>query len=645
MITEVESSFGSPVHATLYDVRQAFMPPPELTVSQFSDQEIVLTSGPLAGTKWQTDFAPYQRGILDAVHEVGVEFIVVKGSSQWGKTACAVNIVAYHIGHDPCHILIVEPTVDPMARDFAKNRLEPTIKASPMLAAVVDKKRAKDASNTTLSKTFRGGSLAMAGANSAASLAARPVRLLVLDEVDRYPPSLPGEGATLSVAIKRTTTYRSRRRVVMLSSPTLEDAPIDAYYKRGDQRKYFVPCPGCKHMHPYEWKNVIWGHKKNDEDPDGPLIPDPSSARLYCPECKYPIDDNERVAILKDGEWRATAPGRADHRYISFHLWEAYSPMSSLTEIVANFLAANKAKKAGDPEEMHTWQNTTLGEAIAPDKGDGVEPHSLLARREPRDVEVPMGACYLTAGVDTQDDRLEVLVLGWGPHEECWLVDRLTFNGNTEDAEPWDELTELLDREFEHASGHRLMISAACVDSGGHRTANVYDYARRMAARRVFAIIGREGNRPIVSSPSPRKWGKGKRKVPLYTIGVDSAKAIWASRLKLTDKGPGYVHLPIEDWCDEEFALQMTSEVLVKKWDKGVPRDVWKKLRARNEAWDCAVYGLGALRLQHPNLVEVARLLAAEPVRNESEVPAPVAAAAPKQKWIPRKSGWLRRVR
>src|SRR3954469_16957574 len=115
----------SAAQATLVKVRAGFAPPPELTVSEFSDEHIIVTSGPLAGTRWQTSFAPYQRGILDVFQEPGVEIAVVMGSSQWGKTACAVNVVAYHIAHDPCPILVVEPTVDPMAKDFGRNRLEP----------------------------------------------------------------------------------------------------------------------------------------------------------------------------------------------------------------------------------------------------------------------------------------------------------------------------------------------------------------------------------------------------------------------------------------------------------------------------------------------------------------------------------------
>lgn len=601
VIIGVSPDDAARVRASLKRVKSNYAPPPLLKVSEFAEREIVLTSGPLAGTRWRNSFAPYQVGIMDGFHEDGVEIVVVMGSSQWGKTSIAVNVVGYHIKHEPCTILIVEPTVDPMATDFSTNRLEPVIEASPALQACFNKKKSKDAQNTKLNKRFRGGSLALAGANSAASLAARPTRLLILDEVDRYPLELPGEGNTIAIAMKRTTTFRRRKRILMLSSPTTEGAPIHDWYERGDQRKYYVPCPECGVMHPFEWANVRW---END---------DPLTARMHCPACDHPIDDAARVAILARGEWRATKPIRREKRIISFHMWEAYSPLAALSEIVANFLTANKKKKAGDRSELHTWQNTTLGEPVEVDEGEGVESNTLTARRElvAPDVDVPYGACCLTMGVDVQDDRLELIVVGWGPGEESWIVDRDTLPGDTSQPGPWAQLDEVLDAPYRHAGGVMLHIQATCIDSGGHRTTMVYDYAEKKSARRVYAIIGRDGQRPIVSSPSPKRWGRNQRQVPLYTIGVDAAKGLLVDRLKLTVKGPGYIHLPHTDWCDDEFAAQLTSEKLVRRMKRGERVQVWKKTRPRNEALDCWVYATAAMRLLNPRLQVMAAQLQA----------------------------------
>lgn len=620
----IESAQYATAEAILERVRLTWAPPPRLKVSEFADEHLVVTSGPLERSRWRTSFMPYQEGILDAFFEPGIEIVVLQASSQVGKTSAAVVLVAYHIVHDPCPILVVEPTVDPMAKDFSKNRLDPIIQASPILEEAVSKKRQKDSTNTIQSKTFKGGSLSIGGANSAASLAARTIRLLILDEIDRYPPELPGEGATIQIALKRTTAFGKRRRICLLSSPTLKGAPIDSWFHRGDQRRFYVPCPHCGYMHPYRWRNVKWTDK------------DPSTARLHCPECDYPIGESERVGALLKGEWRADNPDRREKEIASFHLWEAYSPLSSLSSIVAGFLAAREAQKAGDSSLMHTFQNTTLGEAIEPDAGEGVESSTLYARREKYSAPAPIGVACITMGVDVQDDRLEALVIGWGPGEESWILDRQELPGDTSQPGPWEMLDELLDKPYRHETGQVLRIQATCIDSAGHRTDLVYDYVTRKAARRVFAIIGRSGGGPIVSSPSRKKRGATKRPVPLYTIGVDDAKSLWVSRYRVTEKGPGYVHIPLEPWADEELAAQLTAERLVTKFKAGFPIQVWKPIRARNEALDCAVYGLAALKILHPDLEGLAaQLLSPEP---------PPEPPPKRDSWLgSRREGWLKR--
>lgn len=618
----------------LEKVRKDWAPPPELTVSEFADSELIVPTGRLAGTRWRTDYAPYQRGIMDAFEEAAVEHVVVMTSAQVGKTSVALATIAYHIVHDPCPILVVQPTERPMAKDFSKNRLEPLIRTTPSLRERVSRRRQKGGSSTTYLKTFRGGMLALAGANSASSLAARPVRVLLLDEIDRYPPELKGEGDTISVAMARTKTYRGRRRIGMYSTPTERDAPIDTWFRRGDQRRFFVPCSECGAMEPYRWENVKW-----DKDADG--VGDPETARIHCPHCDHGMDDVERIEQLQHGEWLATSkPERPG--LISFHLWEAYSPWSSLSEIVSSFIEARKRQKAGDPREMHSWQNTTLGEPVEYQEGEGVEPEPLLMRREEYPAPVPAGACLLTMGVDVQDDRLEALVIGWGPGEESWFVDRRDMWGDTTQAGPWEKLDELVSQEYLHESGQRLTIAATGLDTAGHRTDIAYEYCRRQAANRVYACIGRDGDRPIVSAPSKPRRGQGGRKVPLYTVGVDAAKALFMSRLRVTEKGPGYVHFAQADWVDEELVAQLTSERLKTTWRSGRPKTRWVKTRTRNEMLDCAVLAIWALRRLRPDLELLhERLYNPDAEARDKAIPR----SQPKRRsWLERRpGGWMKR--
>lgn len=593
---DAEAGTLSPAQAVGRRTMARFAPADRLTCSQYADSKLVVTVGPMAGTRWQTSFAEFQRGIMDAFHEPGVTHVVVRGSSQWGKTSMAVALAAYHIEHDPCPILIVEPTVDPMAKDFAKNRLDVLIREVPSLSACVSRKRQAGGSNTTLQKTFRGGSLSIAGAESPASLAARSIRFLVLDEVDRYPAEVGEEGSPLSLAMKRTTAYRRKKRILMLGSPTLVEGPISQWYELGDRRQFHVPCPECGDMHPYRWADVVW--RDND----------PATARLRCPACTYEVDEIERIDAVAYGQWVAGNLDREDKAIVSFHIWEAYSPLSSLRDIVAEFLRVRRLQKAGSRAEMRAWQNTTLGEPVDPEEAEKVEPTTLLMRKEalPDGAHLPEWVCGLTAGIDTQDDRLEVLVWGWGPGEEGIVVDRWTIPGDTSRPDAWDVLDELWSRTYRHEWGVDLPLLAACIDSAGHRSTMVYDYCHKWEHRQVYAIIGRDGPRAMTSSPTQRRWGRGERRCPLYTLGVDSAKALLYSRLRLTMKGPGYIHLPQRDWCDEEFAAQLTAEKLVKRRVRGHLEENWVKIRTRNETLDCAVYGLCALRLRNVNLENLA---------------------------------------
>lgn len=625
--------YSAPVADVAARFLEALRPSTRLTISQFADAELVVTSGPLAGTKWRTDTAPYQRGILDAFLEPGVEFVIVCSSAQVGKTSLTLAVVAYHVVHDPCSILVIAPTVQPMAQDWSKNRLEPLIAASPALAGVFAKRRAKDASNTVLAKTFRGGSLSIGGANSAAGLASRTIRLLILDEVDRYPTEQRGEGSTISIALKRTATFLGSRRIFMVSTPTQKDAPIDTWHRRGDQRVFEVPCPACGSLFAFEWAQVRW------------INGDPSTALIHCPHCDHGLDDPARADALRAGAWTPTQPDRPETNIVSFHLWEAMSPFARLSEIVATFLRARAAQLAGDRSELHTFINTALGQVVDDvEKGDGLDAEALLERREPFDADVPAGACVLTAGIDVQDDRLEVLVIAWGPSEECWIVDRRTCDGDTSQSAPWSALDAVLDRRYRHASGPLLGIAAACIDSGGHRTGEVYAYGQRRAARGLYVIKGDSGARAIIEKASPIQKGAGGRRVKLFPVGVDSAKALIMGRLRV-EAGPGAIHFPDADWIDRAFFDELTSERQFKRYTKGRAVLEWRKIRTRNEALDCFVYAIAALRIWRPSFEQAAAHLAAEAAALTHATPTsaphvPTAQAA--RPWIAPRRDWFR---
>ncbi len=599
-------------------VRETFLkalePPPNLTVSEWADARRVLSPEASAEPgRWDTSRAPFQRGMMDAVNDPLVHTVVVMSSAQVGKTELLNNFVGFRIDMDPGPMLLIQPTLE-MAEAYSKDRLEPMLRDSPTLRAKVSLNR-RQSSNTIRHKNFPGGHLTLAGSNSPAGLASRPIRDVLADEIDRWDVS--DEGDPLALARKRTTTFWNRKHLVV-STPTIKGASrIETKFEESDQRRCYVPCPHCSERFVLRWQHVQW----KDDQPD--------TAHLVCPTCGSLIEEGDRAAMLRDPQWRPTAPFKGT---AGFHIWEGYSPWRRLADIVADFLEAKKS-----PDTLQVFINTSLGETWE-ERGEQAEAHVLLARREPYPAQVPAGAVCLTMGVDVQDDRLEALVVGWGPGEEAWIIDAHRISGDPQRPEPWLALDEILSASYAHESGAKISIQSTCLDTAGHRTQYAYDYALKREHQRVYAIIGRDGgDRPIVSAPSEKRSGRDLRKVALYTVGSDTCKALIYSRLRNTDKGPGFVHLPLMHQAgtefragvDEEFIAQLTAEKLVTKHKAGVPQRVWVQTRPRNEALDMFVYAIAALRLRKPDLAGMAARL------NSNN---PTAAAPPRRRRVVRSS-------
>lgn len=549
--------------------------------------------------RWLTSRAEYQRGIMDAVSDPLIDTVVVMSGAQSGKTEVLGNLIGYHIHQDPAPILLLQPTLE-MAQAWSKDRLAPMLRDTPVLQGRVKDPRSKSSQNTMLHKTFPGGHITMAGSNSPASLASRPIRIVLCDEVDRYPVSAGTEGDPVNLARKRTATFWNRT-AILTSTPTIKGVSrIEAEFQLSDQRYYFVPCPHCGEFQRLVWAQVTWL-----KDDAGKGIPE--SAKYACVHCAGLWDEVQRHTAVRRGEWRATEPtlSRA-----GFHISEMYSPWSSLKTMVQAFLEAK-----GRPELLKTWVNTSLGETWE-DDGETVDGIGLVARREKYPAPVPGGALLLTAGVDVQRDRIEVEVVGWGEGEESWNVDYLVLPGDPSRPQVWRDLDDCLGATYRHETGTELHITSVVIDSGDQTTA-VYAYVKPRQSRRIFAGKGVSGPGRPVAKVSRKISGKKTRDVDLYQIGVDDAKGIIYARLQIEIPGPGYCHFPVDR--DEEYFSQLTAEKLTVKFYKGFPRKEWVKSRPRNEALDCRVLAFAALKILNPVWSAISKRLGAEPVKAEPE--------------------------
>lgn len=546
---------------------EALRPPPRLTVSDWADSYRFLSAEDSAEPgKWRTDRAEYQRGWMDAVTDPAVEQVVVMKSAQVGWTASLGNILGYFVDYDPAPILVLMPTLD-MGADWSKNRFMPMVRDTPALTAKMSN-AARDGDNTIFHKLFPGGYMAISGANSPASLASRPIRIVLADEVDRYAVSAGEEGDPLSLAYKRTATFWNRKKLAGGTPTVAGHSRIEKLFEASDRRFFHVPCPHCAHE-----QRLVWGHVKWE-----PARPD--TAAYACEACGALWTDNERWGAVSRGRWIASAPfaGTA-----GFHIWEAYSPWVRLADTVAGFLGAKD-----DPQRLKVWVNTALGE-VWRERGEAPEWERLFERREDWGDALPAAAGFLTAFCDVQKDRLEVSVWAWG-RAESWLVEHRVIAGDTSRDEIWAGLASLGLEEWDTADGRRLRIVRGGVDAG-YNTQMVYGFTR--ANPLWIACDGRDGLMTALGTPKAVDIVQGGRKLRkagrLWPVGVSLLKVEFYGNLRATrredgDYSTGYVHLPT--WADAEFCKQLVAEQMVTRRDG---KREWQALRPRNEALDCRV--------------------------------------------------------
>ena len=554
---------------------------PIQTVTEWADKHRFLSSVSSSEPgKWKTERTPYLKEIMDCLSPTHpCEKVVFMKGAQVGGTECGNNWMGFCICNAPGPMLIVNPTTE-TAKRTSRMRIDPAIENCPALREKIKSPRSRDSGNTMLMKEFPGGILIMTGANSPVGLRSLPVRYLFLDEVDGFPDEAGTEGDPVDLAVQRTATFNNRK-IFVVSTPTIKDASrIEQAFLEGDQRYFYVPCPHCGHYQVLRWRNVIFDPKNLTE------------AVYKCEECEAIWHDYQKELILKKGRWIPTNPD-ANPGVVSFHLSSLYSPhgWTSWTSIAREFLDSKD-----DPSRLQVWTNTKLAETWEDMAGQQIDPTSLMVRREKWGPELPKQVVILTCGVDVQDNRLELEIVGWGRGEESWSIDYHVLYGDPSTPELWAQLDEVLSRKYPHSKEvPDLPIAATCIDSGGHYTDYVINYCHARRLHGIFAIKGVGGvGKPIWPATASKSYTTKK---PVYLIGVNDAKDILMRRLHLEDSsGPGIWHFPMDresDWFE-----QVTNEVASKKLSKGRLIREWvpRKAGVRTEGLDCRVYAYAALR-------------------------------------------------
>lgn len=616
-------------------------PAPEMNVPDWADKYRVLSTAVGAvGGPWETHRVEVARGPMMAVTEPGVRTITAMTCTQTLKTELLTNTFGYFAHLDPSPMLLLEPK-DEMASAFSKERLGPMIASSPVLRGIMGDRKSRSSDDTIQYKTFPGGFLAISSAGSPSNLAMRAIRVVLEDEIDKYETTK--EGDPVSLAEERMATFTTTSLAIRACSPTwVETSRIFRSYGDSDERRPFVHCPHCQ----YEQSLDFFRHVHWQTDPDGTHHPD--TAAIYCESCGTAWSEADRMrAVTTRGSIRhyqtreftcncqkdeAGEPIIRRHNPMDTRLWDwdeerqvgyalcpdcgerkvsnhhagfqvskLFSPFTTVLQLAQKWLASKE-----DPDTKQTFYNTQLGLPFHAEVSKAVDKHWLASRREMFPAVVPEGVLVLTAGLDVQsggsknEGRIECEVVGWGLGEESWSIETEVFYGDPAKPDVWAQVDEYLQKGWRHQRGFDLYIAAACIDSGGGATQEVYNFARARVGRNVWAIKGASDKSgqwsPIWPASSKeekhKKYRTGWRPV---ILGVNAGKEAVRQRLLIEEPGAGFCHFPVgrpDGWFE-----QLTSEDLVIEKKMGVKIRVWRlKKGLANEGLDCRVYAYAALQ-------------------------------------------------
>jgi phage terminase large subunit GpA-like protein len=562
-------------------------PDPDLPVDQWADQYQVIPkdSGANEYGKFRTSRTPHARMVMQALSDHHpAKRVVLMGASQMLKTQTGLNWLMASIHQSPANFLWILPTGKLAKR--ASTRIAKNIAAVPEVAERVAAPRSRDSVNTLDTKEYIGGSLFIVTAGAAANLSEVPARRVLFDEVDRAELNINGEGDPVALAEARQTTFERNRKSYYPSSPTIKDESIvERLYLRGTQRHALADCLHCGEAQPLDFDRLI-------------LSDDGQSALYPCIHCGAIHLESDKPRMFARGAWSEGVGG--DGETESFTISGMFLPYGWLPWIALKreYEKAKAKLDEGSEEAMIAFYNTRLARSWERQK-EQTKAEELMARAEPYKLGTcPAQVIKLTAAVDTQADRLEMLVTGWGRGMEAWTIDYHIIRGDPADLATWARLDTLLTTRYPHASGNTLRIEAAFVDSGGNATQEVYNYTRTRRSRGIYAIKGasRPG-RPILSSkPSlvEVRWnGKTEaRGAQLWFVGTDTAKDHLANRWRATH-GPAQIHFSAD--LPEDFYRQITAEYRISVWKNGHRMSRWEKKQAdRNEALDLWVYNTAA---------------------------------------------------
>lgn len=617
-VTQITPQARDHLNAVIKDrFEQYLTPPPRLNVAEWCNENRIVAdiASPEAGPyRWQR--APYQYEMLQVAGDVTTRRLVLMMAIQTGKTICLENIIAYYMANDPAPMMVVMPSRD-TAEKWSETKLQPMIDSTPALRGLVQASRERDSSNRKRFKGFPSGFIVLVSARAGNELVMLTARILLMDEVDKYPPAIE-TGDPVSLCRGRTSNWWNSKEI-MVSSPTYtETSRIYEEFQGSDQRYYYIPCPHCGQFQVIRWKNIKY---END---------DPSTAVFECGFIETNIKNKEwrkdnryytkdadfitcgkrsteakKHSMLVKGVWIAHNP---DSKVPGFHLSAMYSPWVEWADLVAEWVNIKT------PFQRMTFTNSRLAEPWQ-DYTDIIKAHELVTRLERYDADkiiksnigeeilipgCPTGVGVIVVGIDVQHDVLYAYVWGIGQHSEMWNIHNVRFDGNTQQDRVWQELAHFMETtSYPTTRGAEVIPSVWVIDSSD-QTHAVYRFTRDMQ-RQGFNIIAIKGSSQINDPPIPSSPSKARDYgINFYVIGVNQIKDGLMPMFKNDTHGPGFIHLRLG--LTEAYLKELTAETRELKIHPKTGRPVRRWINYGNKpnhAFDGWIYAYWGYLFQY----------------------------------------------
>jgi phage terminase large subunit GpA-like protein len=591
-----------------WEALQFLHPPEQLTVSEWAEKYRMLDSKSSAMPgPWSNDITPYLTGVMDEFNNYETEKIIFVKPTQIGGTEALQNMIGYIVMQDPSPTMIVYPT-DTLAKSVSENRLQPMLKATPEIAKKFDE------NSSLLELQFDSMYISLTGSNSPSGLASKPIRFLMMDEVDKYPGASSKEADPIKLATERTKTFHNKK-IYITSTPTLKTGHIWKEKEAADiEKHFFVPCPHCGEYIEFKFQNIRF------PDDEGMSYADRAEFATYvCQECGCLITDNDKHNMLKLGEWRTVRHNTKYVRNVAFWINTLYSPFVRWSDIAKEFLISKD-----DPEDLQNFVNSWLAEAWEDTKLKTSAELVLERQTELPAYVVPQWTKLLTAGVDVQENSLYWSIRAWGE----FLTSQNIAHGQSLS---FEEIDRIMNMQYMTEEGDPMVVNLCLIDSGD-QTDIVYDFC---ALHSDYALPVKGSSHAQLSHYKLSMVNKtDSRAYGMQLVLVDGGryKDMIAGRMQRPNgKGSWMVY----SGCDMEYATQVTAEHKVNVKTPGGTKQVWQKKssHADNHYLDAEVYALAAADVMGIRTLHLVEEQQVKPAREEPETP--------EEQWIKANENWI----